>query len=118
MRAFALSLRSVLDRLYLFSGILAALFLIAILVLILAVVRPMLKGLMRGQVGGAEGASPAELSFQDYQAAQAHFLGGQETYEPKRLSEYDRQLLQARALVKEDPDRVAQVIRGWVTADA
>ena len=34
MRAFALSLRSVLDRLYLFSGILAALFLIAILTLI------------------------------------------------------------------------------------
>jgi flagellar biosynthesis/type III secretory pathway M-ring protein FliF/YscJ len=49
-------------------------------------------------------------------------LDGPTALEPKALTRqqqtYDQQLAHARGMVSEDPARVAQVLRTWVTADA
>ncbi|XOV88293.1 MAG: flagellar basal-body MS-ring/collar protein FliF [Pseudomonadota bacterium] len=88
---------------------------IAMLVLILGVVRPLVRSMTRSET------LPADVMYESYVGETGDVIT-RDTYHPgeaaSRMSDFDRQLLQVRALVKDDPDRVAQVIRGWVTADA
>jgi flagellar M-ring protein FliF len=86
--------------------------LIVMLVLALAVLRPLIKGLISPSVAVAAGvpaltadATPQETAAEVQSAAQAGTLA------------YEQQVTDARTLVKQDPKRVAQVVRTWVTTD-
>jgi flagellar M-ring protein FliF len=86
------------------------------LVLVFVVLRPLLRQLMAGGLGGG-GAGP-----------QGMLPGGQGAIDPALLAAggpaaaganlaYDQQVAQARSLVSQDPARVAQVVKTWVSND-
>ena len=84
--------------------------LIAVLVLVLAVLRPLVRSLLTPAVRSAAPAqigadSPGESGPQAQKEAVV-----------KALS-HEQQLANARAMVSQDPKRVAQVVRGWVGND-
>jgi len=103
--------------------------LIALLVLALAVLRPMIKALMpsaqsRGLLAGPGNAAP----FNQAGGAPAGYTGGMPQHPqneagggyaapPAPAVPYDQQITNARALVNQDPKRVAQVVRNWVATD-
>jgi len=99
----------------------------AILALILGVLRPVMRSL--AAVNGPALPSPSLLPVEE-EDAQLEYdsegrpiaLDGPTALEPKALTRqqqtYDQQLAHARGMVSEDPARVAQVLRTWVTADA
>ncbi len=99
----------------------------AILALILGVLRPVMRSL--AAVNGPALPSPSLLPNEE-EDAQLEYdsegrpiaLDGPTALEPKALTRqqqtYDQQLAHARGMVSEDPARVAQVLRTWVTADA
>jgi flagellar M-ring protein FliF len=100
-----------------------------LLVLALAVLRPMIKALMpsaqsRGLLQGPGGAggysnaggAPAAYSGGMPQHGQGADGGGQPA-PPAPQVPYDQQITNARALVNQDPKRVAQVVRNWVSVD-
>jgi len=100
-------------------------------VLSLAVLRPMIKalmpsaqsrGLLAGPAGGAGLAGPAPgysggvpQHNQGGEAA-AGAAGGYAAPAAPSVP-YDQQITNARALVNQDPKRVAQVVRNWVSVD-
>jgi flagellar M-ring protein FliF len=103
---------------------------IVLLVLSLAVLRPMIKALMpSAQTRGLLTASgdAAALSSGGGAAAlsggaqQQGFVGdasgGGHAAAPTPAVPYDQQITNARALVNQDPKRVAQVVRNWVSVD-
>ncbi len=105
---------------------------IVLLVLALAVLRPMIKALMptaqsRGLLAGPPGnaalggAAPAGYSGgmpQHAQAGESGAAAGGGYAAPAAPSvPYDQQITNARALVNQDPKRVAQVVRNWVSVD-
>jgi flagellar M-ring protein FliF len=86
------------------------------LVLVFVVLRPLLRQLMAGGLGGG-GAGP-----------QGMLPGGQGAIDPALLAAggpaaaganlaYEQQVAQARSLVSQDPARVAQVVKTWVSND-
>jgi flagellar M-ring protein FliF len=99
---------------------------IILLVLALAVLRPMIKALMpsaqsRGLLAGpgdtvsiSGGAGAAGYAGGMPQHAQE---GGANAQPPAPQVPYDQQITNARALVNQDPKRVAQVVRNWVSVD-
>jgi flagellar M-ring protein FliF len=101
--------------------------LIALLVLALAVLRPMIKALMpsaqsRGLLSGpgnpgaynnAGGPAPAYTGGMPQHGEG----GGGYAAPPAPPVPYDQQITNARALVNQDPKRVAQVVRNWVATD-
>jgi flagellar M-ring protein FliF len=104
---------------------------IVLLVLSLAVLRPMIKALMpsaqsRGLLAGPgdtvtiSGAGGAALASG---VPQHHGHGGEagggavHAPPPAPAVPYDQQITNARALVNQDPKRVAQVVRNWVSVD-
>ncbi|MGC1457574.1 MAG: flagellar M-ring protein FliF C-terminal domain-containing protein, partial [Steroidobacteraceae bacterium] len=104
---------------------------IVLLVLALAVLRPMIKALMpsarsRGLLagpgdsaaigGGASGAYTGGMP-QHGQAGESGGAGGGYAAPPAPAVPYDQQITNARALVNQDPKRVAQVVRNWVSVD-
>ncbi len=104
--------------------------LIALLVLALAVLRPMIKALMpsaqsRGLLYGpgnnpaynAAGGAPPAYTGGMPQHAQGGEGGGGYATPPAPAVPYDQQITNARALVNQDPKRVAQVVRNWVATD-
>jgi flagellar M-ring protein FliF len=101
---------------------------IVLLVLALAVLRPMIKALMPsaqnrgllagpGDTGGYNnaGGSPAAYTGGMPQHGQGG-EGGQPAPAAPQVP-YDQQITNARALVNQDPKRVAQVVRNWVSVD-
>jgi len=86
---------------------------LVLIVLVLAVLRPLVRNLLslprpeRGVAALATAAGPA---------LQAQPLGAAAAVAPA-LVDPAQQLTQARALVSQDPKRVAQVVRGWVDQD-
>ncbi len=102
---------------------------VVLLVLALAVLRPMIKALMpsaqsRGLLAGPGGAggysnaagAPAAYSGGVPQHGQGADGAGQPAA-PAPQVPYDQQITNARALVNQDPKRVAQVVRNWVSVD-
>lgn len=78
--------------------------LIVLLVLILAVIKPMVRSLLSAQ------QQPALLPQQTQQTpALERQAGG-----PAQPRGYEQQMADARALVNQDPARVAQVVKTWV----
>jgi flagellar M-ring protein FliF len=106
---------------------------VVLLVLSLAVLRPMIKalmptaqsrGLLAGPAGnvaiGGAGAAPGYTGGmpQHGQAGEAAGAGGGGYAPPAAPAvPYDQQITNARALVNQDPKRVAQVVRNWVSVD-
>ncbi len=107
---------------------------IVLLVLALAVLRPMIKALMpsaqsRGFLTGpadsvaiSGGGTAAGYSGGMPQHANAESGGGAAggagyVAPPAPAVPYDQQITNARALVNQDPKRVAQVVRNWVSVD-
>jgi flagellar M-ring protein FliF len=103
---------------------------IVLLVLSLAVLRPMIKALMptaqtRGlltassdTVGISSGGGTAALSGgAQQQGYVGDAAGGGHAAAPTPAVPYDQQITNARALVNQDPKRVAQVVRNWVSVD-
>jgi flagellar M-ring protein FliF len=104
---------------------------IVLLVLSLAVLRPMIKALMpsaqtRGLLsasgdpvaisgGGAAAALAGGMQQQGYVGDAAG--GGHAAAPTAPAVPYDQQITNARALVNQDPKRVAQVVRNWVSVD-
>ena len=104
---------------------------VVLLVLALAVLRPMIKALMpsaqsRGLLAGpgdAQAYNNAGEAAGGYtggmpqhgQAGDA--AGGGRPAPPPPQVPYDQQITNARALVNQDPKRVAQVVRNWVSTD-
>lgn len=86
--------------------------LIALLVLVLAVLRPLVRGLI-GTAPKTE-KQPAQISAQATPAAT--MLAPAADGSPAPL-DYDGQVAAARALVTQDPARVAQVVKTWVGDD-
>ena len=98
---------------------------IVLLVLALAVLRPMIKALMpsaqsRGLLaapgGGYSNAAGAPAAYAGG-VPQHGAEGGGQPAPPVPQVPYDQQITNARALVNQDPKRVAQVVRNWVSVD-
>ncbi|HVO48007.1 MAG TPA: flagellar basal-body MS-ring/collar protein FliF [Steroidobacteraceae bacterium] len=83
---------------------------VVLLVLVLAVLRPMIKTLI-GPVKVPLGAAMAPR--EPPPEAPAALPGAKET----AAANHEAQVAQARAMVTQDPKRVAQVVRGWVAQD-
>ena len=84
--------------------------LIAVLVLVLAVLRPLVRSLLTPAV---RSAAPAQIGMD---GASEPGPQAQKEAVVKALS-HEQQLANARAMVSQDPKRVAQVVRGWVGND-
>jgi flagellar M-ring protein FliF len=81
---------------------------IVLLVLVLSVLRPLVKNLMgpaRPLLAAARAPAAAE---------EPETLPGRDK---EKAVTHEVQVAQARALVSQDPKRVAQVVRGWVAQD-
>jgi flagellar M-ring protein FliF len=103
---------------------------IVLLVLALVVLRPMIKALLpatqasgllarQGETithGGAGGGSVGALAGGMHQAA-GDGSGAAYAAPAAPAVPYDQQITNARALVNQDPKRVAQVVRNWVSVD-
>lgn len=96
---------------------------LVLLVLILAVVRPMLKSIFTTPTGGAAALAatrldalppPTEGSPEAVQAARHAALAAP----PSGPSPYDQKLTLARETVKQDPKRVAQVMKTWIAQES
>ena len=85
--------------------------LVAVLVLALVVLRPMVRLLVTPVSHAPTGAAQSKLGEDAGSAPQA-----QKEAVVKALS-HEQQLTNARALVSQDPKRVAQMVRGWVGTD-
>jgi flagellar M-ring protein FliF len=103
---------------------------VVLLVLSLAVLRPMIKALMpSAQTRGLLSASGDSVAISSGGAAAAlagglqqpgyvgDAAGGGHAAAPAPAVPYDQQITNARALVNQDPKRVAQVVRNWVSVD-
>lgn len=104
---------------------------IVLLVLSLAVLRPMIKALLPSARSPGALAGPVTASQAGDAAAAALANGMQIQHDPgagdaagggpaalqSPGADYDQQVANARALVSQDPKRVAQVVRNWVSAD-
>ncbi len=77
--------------------------LVVLLVLILSVIKPLIRNLM----------TPAPLP-QGYVPSPAQQLEQQATQGASQPKAYEQQVADARALVNQDPARVAQVVKTWV----
>ncbi len=91
--------------------------------LIFGVLRPLLNRLTAAGAGAGGAASPVLVSVDGGGAGGLEVgneqitLSGQGAGGVMQLPSYDQQLAGARNLVREDPGKVAQVIKGWVEAD-
>ncbi|HYK25195.1 MAG TPA: flagellar basal-body MS-ring/collar protein FliF [Steroidobacteraceae bacterium] len=86
--------------------------LIVLVVLSLAVLRPLVRGLI-GPARAALSAPPSRAAVEAAAEATAAAPASSAVV-PQR---FDQQVTNARALVNQDPKRVAQVVRTWVAAD-
>jgi len=81
---------------------------IVLLVLVLSVLRPLVKNLMSSTRPLLAARAPAAL-VEETEALPSK--------EKEKAVTHEVQVAQARALVSQDPKRVAQVVRGWVAQD-
>ncbi|RDH43574.1 flagellar basal-body MS-ring/collar protein FliF [Zooshikella ganghwensis] len=99
---------------------------IFIIVLLFGVIRPMVTSLFGKKkdkddelvaLGGPEGGAFGELSDAEISQEQVSLSGGGSMLLPGPHEGYEQQLNAVKGLVAEDPGRVAQVIKQWITED-
>jgi flagellar M-ring protein FliF len=84
--------------------------LIALLTLVLAVLRPLVRSLFATTIAPAAALQVAHEGPQDGPGAATKDA-------PVKALSHEQQLASARAIVGQDPKRVAQLVRGWVGND-
>lgn len=95
---------------------------LGVLILIFGVIKPVMRHLAERGAAEQEAAMAAAQAAQaaalegGEQAALAGPQGGQQLAAPQGPN-YEEQVGQARNLVKEDPKRVAQLVKNWVSDD-
>ncbi len=94
---------------------------VLILVLVFGVLRPIMKSLSSMPAGAAGGAGEFGAELEGISDTGALDDGGLNVDEgallPGPNESFDRQLDAVRSLVAEDPGRVAQVVKQWITSD-
>lgn len=90
--------------------------LIALLVLVLAVLRPLIRGLIGTPPKPEKGPAQIQTVHASPMAAAAALPLAADGSTPAQL-DYDGQIAAARALVAQDPARVAQLVKTWVGDD-
>ncbi|NNM50809.1 MAG: flagellar M-ring protein FliF [Pseudomonadales bacterium] len=100
---------------------------IFVLVLVLAVLRPIMKNLsVRQSSDGGEGGMPGEDSLPELNLRHdTHADGSKVTLSgeandlllPGPHEGFESQLAAVKAMIAEDPGRVAQVVKGWINAE-
>ncbi|HEY1283898.1 MAG TPA: flagellar basal-body MS-ring/collar protein FliF [Steroidobacteraceae bacterium] len=92
--------------------------LIVLLVIVFSVLRPLTRGLLtQGRLAAAAaGPAPEVIPAGAAATAGAARVAGGAAQAAAPLA-YEQQLAQARTLVGQDPKRVAQVVRSWVSQD-
>jgi flagellar M-ring protein FliF len=83
------------------------------ILLVFGVVRPVLRGLATRSVGQTVTALAETGPISQLEMMQAP--SGQS---PRRTGNYEQELDMAKSIVLQDPKRVAQVVKTWVTSDA
>lgn len=94
--------------------------LLGIIFLVFGVLRPLLNRLTAEGSRIAKQAAPVLVGADGggIEVGNDHItLSGQVAGDALQLPGYDQQLIGARNLVRQDPSKVAQVIKGWVQAD-
>lgn len=92
--------------------------LMLVLVLILFVLKPTMKRLTAPPVVEKVGAGDGESAAETGQEGNAALPGGAEQFKLPGPERYENTLEAARTMVQDDPKRVAQVVRSWVSEDA
>jgi flagellar M-ring protein FliF len=89
-----------------------------LLVIVFSVLRPLTRGLLtQGRLAAAAaGPAPEVIPAGAAATAGAARVAGGAAQAAAPLA-YEQQLAQARTLVGQDPKRVAQVVRSWVSQD-
>jgi flagellar M-ring protein FliF len=92
-----------------------------VLVLVFVVLRPLLRQLLGASRAGSGAAASAGavVALPDGRTVPASSLGADGSVSPGAGAPlaYEQQVAQARTLVAQDPARVAQVVKQWVSAD-
>jgi flagellar M-ring protein FliF len=91
--------------------------LVVLLVLSLAVLRPLVRALIGPARAALAAPAPAALAVEPALAAPGGRAVAATPAGGSAAPPYEQQVSNARALVSQDPKRVAQVVRTWVTAD-
>ena len=110
---------SFLDRLDVAGLVRTAAVLVLLLVLLFAVIRPTLRQLVMTlprRTVALPPAAPQQLSSDDGQQQASQENDKSET-DRKQPDPYQEKLTAAKNIVKEDPKRVAQVVKQWVNED-
>jgi flagellar M-ring protein FliF len=95
--------------------------LLIVLVLVFVVLRPLLRQLLGASraASAAAATAGAVVALPDGRTVPASSLGADGSVSPGvgQPLAYEQQVAQARTLVAQDPARVAQVVKQWVSAD-
>jgi flagellar M-ring protein FliF len=87
---------------------------IVLVLLVLFVLRPLTRGLLPQSSGGRALLSGDTMSMQGGGGPVGAVAGPSG---PKQNTAYEQQLTDARTLVQQDPQRAAQIVKGWVSSD-
>lgn len=106
---------------WLLSGLKQALGFLLVGLLVLGVLRPVLRNLS-GQNGPgkdlAKAAAEGEYADLDINGDKVTLTGGEDKMLPGPTDGYERQLNAIKGLIAQDPGRVAQVVKQWISDDA
>ena len=106
---------------WLLSGLKQALGFLLVGLLVLGVLRPVLRNLS-GQSGSgkdlAKAAAQGEYADLDINGDKVTLSGGEDKMLPGPTDGYERQLNAIKGLIAQDPGRVAQVVKQWISDDA
>jgi flagellar M-ring protein FliF len=90
--------------------------LVILLVLALAVLRPLVRALISPARAALAAPAPAAVATESLPAPAGRAVGQANTA-AAATPPYEQQVTNARALVNQDPKRVAQVVRTWVASE-
>lgn len=106
---------------WLMSGLKQALGFLLVGLLVLGVLRPVLRNLSGSSGTGkdlAKAAAQGEYADLDINGDKVTLSGGDNMMLPGPTDGYERQLNAIKGLIAQDPGRVAQVVKQWISDDA
>ena len=106
---------------WLISGLKQALGFLLVGLLVFGVLRPVLRNLSGSGGSGkdlAKAAGQGEYADLDINGDKVTLTGGEDKMLPGPTDGYERQLNAIKGLIAQDPGRVAQVVKQWISDDA